>query len=349
MTRRECDRQRQKLGYSRLYVGNYQTKGCFSKGDVAYFGRGGNGDDKSKPELLGEQKRIWCTAAATPIQTTTSHDPREKCIDVRVNTGKLYGEKAGFELSTKPRDGSGPKKLLDYPAGSLDSEKEYKKKICVPEGTYTLTAIGKGSHSALVEDEEILFGYNSWGKTNSYDIVVGYDPPMDDYKKAWLDEHNERREAFHENNGKKYRPLRWSSELARDASAWVDEILPTCKIVREPGLEEGENIAIHRYSENQGPSDNETPSTILARWSDAKLGKDYPDNQTMTQVMWRASRYVGCASKSVMNAEDGAYCYVSICRYSRPGNCSMLSGNWLDVTLRDHSRCGKACPGEGCH
>ncbi len=191
--------------------------------------------------------------------------------------------------------------------------------------------------------------YNSWGKTNSYDIIVGYDPPMDDYKKAWLDEHNERREAFHEKNGKKYRPLRWSSELARDASAWVDEILPTCKIVREPGLEEGENIAIHRYSENQGPSDNETPSTILARWSDAKLRKDYTDNQTMTQVMWRASRYVGCASKSVMNAEDGAYCYVSICRYSRPGNCSMRSGNWLDVTLRDHSRCGKACPGEGCH
>lgn len=335
LTQSECNLKRHELGFTKYMIGNYSTKGCFSEGDTAFFGSSGTTGDKSESPLSGEKKRIWCATAP-------------KCIDVQVNTGELFGDKVGFKLSTKPRDGSTSEELFDFPVGSLESESEYAKQVCVSEGTYTLTVVGKSSYSARVVGEEVLFGFNAWGKTNSHDIIVGYKPAMDDDEKAWLDEHNTRRETFHTKHNKEYRPLQWSSELAQDASNWVDKILPTCEIVQEPNLEEGESIAINEYSDSIGPSENETPAKILARWSDKKLDREYPDNQTMTQVMWRATRYVGCATKFV-KYDDGTYCYVSICRYTRPGNCNTGSGNWLATTLDDRTRCGKACPEEGCH
>ena len=90
---------------------------------------------------------------------------------------------------------------------------------------------------------------------------------------------------------------------------------------------------------------------LKERWADKvlDLNKDYPDNQTMTQVMWRASRYVGCSNKSVKYA-DGSYCYVSICRYLRAGNCSMKSyDSWKTPTLMDSTGCGRSCPEKGCY
>lgn len=69
----------------------------------------------------------------------------------------------------------------------------------------------------------------------------------------------------------------------------------------------------------------------------------------LTQVMWRATRYVGCSDKvSVMM--DGSYCYAMVCRYLRAGNCSMRQyDSWLEPTLMDRTGCGKSCPDEGCY
>ena len=77
---------------------------------------------------------------------------------------------------------------------------------------------------------------------------------------------------------------------------------------------------------------------------------DYPDNQTMTQVMWRATRYLGCSGKRLRNP-DGRYCYASVCRYARPGNCGVKSydGGWLGGALEDRTPCGAACPEAGCY
>ncbi|KAL7535736.1 hypothetical protein ACHAXR_006700 [Thalassiosira sp. AJA248-18] len=184
----------------------------------------------------------------------------------------------------------------------------------------------------------------------SYDILAGYAPEMNDHEKAWLDGHNIRRKAFHEQHGTEYRPLLWSPELARDASNWVDAILPTCKFIREPNLEQGENVSNKRY--NSRSDDKEDPEVILYRWSDLVLeqDKDYPYNNRMTQVMWRSTRYIGCSNKFLQNDVDGSYCYVSICRYSRPGNCAVGTyDNWLIPTLEEYTTCGKACPEEGCY
>lgn len=306
---------------------------------------GGAEADTSNAPLSGENERIWCGSGSNN-PTTSSVTLGDNCIAIQVNT-ENYGEGTGFKLSTKPEDGSTPTTLLEFPAGSLKSESEYKKQVCVAEGAYTLTVVGKARHSAYIAGEEVLFGRNYLGKTTSHTVLAGFKPSMSDRETEWLKEHNTRREVFHKKHTKDYRPLQWSPELAKDASDWVDEMLPTCKVIREANVDEGENISVKKYT---GPRGNdEGPANILNRWSDLKVNYDYPDNQTMTQVMWRSTRHVGCADKFVKN-DDGSYCYVSVCRYSRPGNCSVRSyANWLTATLEDHTWCGQTCPEEGCH
>eukprot|EP00984_Skeletonema_dohrnii_P004008 scaffold1371_cov77-Skeletonema_dohrnii-CCMP3373.AAC.6 len=55
----------------------------------------------------------------------------------------------------------------------------------------------------------------------------------------------------------------------------------------------------------------------------------------------------GCASL-IEQSNSGAYCHVSVCKYARPGNCSVNQDNWLEKTLADRSNCGKACPDDIC-
>lgn len=298
------------------------------------------------------QTRGTASAKPTRAPTIAPTEAPTRCIEVFVDTGELY-RKGGFTLSSKPGDGSAPRTLLDFPVGSLSSESAYAERACgLPDGTYTLTVTGRSAYSARIAGQEVLFDTNAWGETNSHDILIGYAPALGDDERAWVDEHNTRRRAFHEEHGEEYRPLRWSPALAQRAADWADQILPTCKAVREPKLEEGEIISLNTYQRTPrlraSPRSTEVPANILARWSDGKADLDYPANQALTQVMWRATRYVGCATK-VAEHEDGTYCHVSICRYVRPGNCSLGAGNWLAKTLDEHSKCGPACPEEGCY
>ena len=224
------------------------------------------------------------------------------------------------------------------------------------DGAYTLTVEdgfngiccgeGNGQYSVRVNGEEIVYGGKFSNTTVSHDILVGFEPPMSDRDKEWLDAHNTRRKQFHEENKAEYLPLVWSPELAAAASNWADQILPTCKLEREPGVQEGENISLRT---SVGPRDNENPEDILTRWSDNKMGKPYPNNNSMTQVMWRATHYLGCADKFVEN-DNGSYCYVSICRYARAGNCNVNKyDSWLTPTLLDRTECGPICAPEGCY
>ena len=61
-----CDSMRQKLGYDNYYVGQFVTKGCFSEGDVAYFGIGGGLEDMFVDPLPGNKERLWCDFDAVP-------------------------------------------------------------------------------------------------------------------------------------------------------------------------------------------------------------------------------------------------------------------------------------------
>lgn len=364
-----CNQMRQELGFEKYSVGNYPTKGCFFKGSTAYFGIGGTLAQKSTSLSEGEGKwRIWCggstnqlnpTVPLVPASVSPNSEPMPEtkyCISIEVNTDK-YGQETGFYLTS---NGTDPKKLINKAVGSLESETKYSRQVCVPKGKYTFTiedkfgglccSFGRGSYAVRIDGEELVFGGN-FQKTVSHDILAGYDPQMSPRDEEWLEAHNTRRQAFHEDHNTEYRPLHWSPELAKDASNWVDEVLPTCTHLREKSLEEGENMAVatHRSLTN-----NENPDHTLVLWSDNLLKpgneKGYPDNQTMTQVMWRATRYVGCSDKFIKKADGPGYCYASICRYSRAGNCAVGSGdNWLINVLQDRTQCGTPCPKEGCH
>mmetsp|Transcript_13091 Transcript_13091/g.27802 ORF Transcript_13091/g.27802 Transcript_13091/m.27802 type:complete len:679 (+) Transcript_13091:40-2076(+) len=388
----QCNSRRLELGFDRFLIGDYPAKGCYYKGNKAYYGLGGTTADIAEPNLTGDKQRIWCSIRRIPsLETTqppmqslisldsidfpvetpppiTIHSgedfrpefereevkpnlPEQKyCINIVIVTDN-YGGETGFELSSHPEDESEPELLVHYPMGSLESKTTYREEVCVPKGNYKFTlhddwgglccGFGKGSFSVMVDGEEVVYGGNFKPKTISYDIITGYVPEMNNVDKNWLDEHNALRKTFHEEHNKEYRPLQWSTELAKDASDWVDEILPSCKNIREPKLEEGDNMAVTRYA--IGPADNESPKHIMGRWV-KKVG-----SATMRQVMWRGTRYMGCSNK-VRNNDDGSYCYVHICRYSRPGNCSVGAyPSWLAATLTDHTTCGSPCTKKGCY
>jgi hypothetical protein len=63
----------------------------------------------------------------------------------------------------------------------------------------------------------------------------------------------------------------------------------------------------------------------------------------MTQALWRATKYLGCAWSQ--NSE----CKIYVCRYIKPGNCNRGTNTWLADTMDVDSPCGPDCPpNEGC-
>ena len=72
-------------------------------------------------------------------------------------------------------------------------------------------------------------------------------------------------------------------------------------------------------------------------WVEDEANKLYLSNGHLTQVLWRASTWVGYADASSSNGNT----HVQICRYGRLGNCNVLdSNNWLEPMLQDTSPCG---------
>ena len=172
---------------------------------------------------------------------------------------------------------------------------------------------------------------------------------------AWLFAHNSRRKKYHEQWGKTYTPLKWSPMLASQAKSWANQLLNNCDtygIKHQPGIDEGENLAANKGTGSNG--ELKTPDQILNRWVEMELTDGYPANAHLTQALWRASKYVGCAdsSKSITGpkGQDG-FCRVQVCRYVTSGNCNMgaykTANGWMTPMLMDESKCGPDCTPEG--
>ncbi|EJK67095.1 hypothetical protein THAOC_11914 [Thalassiosira oceanica] len=300
------------------------------------------------------------TPEPSPSPSPQSIIPSSSCdgegkheVEVEVITDR-FGEETSYSLL------KGTDTLLSKgspESGSLESEETYTDTLCLDKGDYifeindTFQGLccrdGKGSYSVSVDGEEVVYGGKFGDQSVSHRIKVGYEPSMSTQDIEWLDGHNARRKKFHEDNGTEYRPLVWSPKLAKEAADWADVIIEgDCKISRETGLQEGENLSARKSG---GPRTTEGPDGILERWSDNKENKSYPINQSHTQVNWRGSRYLGCSSK--ISTENGRYCYVSICRYTRAGNCAMsqYQGDWLQGVLQDRTECGPPCGPDGCY
>jgi len=293
------------------------------------------------------------TRRPTPRPTNPPIPPinlNSDCTNVDI---KVVTDSFGAETSYKFTPVANPSEvLLQKRKNSMKGQTTYKDTTCVEDGDYRITVTDPfqgiqdgGYYAVAVGGEEVMYGNTFSGGSQSHVIRVGHKPKMTPREREWLDAHNTRRETFHKKQGMNFRKLVWSPQLAEEASNWVDEILPTCKIIRQPGLNEGENMS----ARTSGGARDEGPEPILQRWSDNKAGSGYPRNQSMTQVMWRASRYVGCSEKAIQR-QNKTWCYVTICRYARAGNCSMGSyKDWKTATLTDRTGCGPICPSEGCY
>mmetsp|Transcript_29630 Transcript_29630/g.56099 ORF Transcript_29630/g.56099 Transcript_29630/m.56099 type:complete len:642 (-) Transcript_29630:231-2156(-) len=311
-----------------------------------------NSDDIGK---INDSKAPTLRPTERPTRRPTSEPTKPlnnsiKCKNVSV---KIVTDRWPEDTSYKLTPVDAPNQiLLEKKNDEMKKLTTYKDTKCVQDGQYRLTFYDTfqgiqegGYYSVEVDGEEVMYGTTFQGGSEIHIIHVGNEPPMTDRERQWLDAHNTRRVKYHEDEGKVPRKLVWSTRLAEEASNWVDEILSNCKISREANLAAGENMS----ARSSGGERDEGPIPILERWSDNKASKD-PSNSSRTQVLWRASRFVGCSEKSLQR-QNGTYCYVSICRYLRPGNCAMGDGKagWKEKTLADRSGCGPVCPGNVCY
>jgi len=155
----------------------------------------------------------------------------------------------------------------------------------------------------------------------------------------WLASHNSRRRSWHKDNSVTYVPLRWSAALAVESLVFAQHLADTDQFYHDPNRGPyGENLAW-----NSGDGERRTVDGIVSGWVEDEVGMDYPDNGHLTQVLWRASTWVGCA-----DAQNGDR-FVQVCRYAVPGNCNMDKyATWLEPMLQDASPCGNAChPDDG--
>ena len=139
--------------------------------------------------------------------------------------------------------------------------------------------------------------------------------------------------------GKTYVPLKWSTTIANSAQAYANKLIAISGCVIQHGYQGdsygGENLAANYGSGATAP----TPDSVLTRWTEneaSSVGGHF------TQVIWRGTRYVGCATAS----KSG--CFIQVCRYIAPGNCNLSTSSWQQTTLADSSPCGPQCPSEGC-
>jgi hypothetical protein len=147
--------------------------------------------------------------------------------------------------------------------------------------------------------------------------------------------------------------LRWSTGLESDARDYAVKLLDSCDDtgIKHDDTDQGENLAKNKGSSGSWgalyPADN-----IVKRFVDNEETWGWNANAHLTQAMWYASRYVGCA-ESVKTMEDGKTCRMQVCRYAKAGNCMMdayqsSTGNrWMVPMMNDDSPCGPMCPPNG--
>ena len=271
---------------------------------------------------------------------------------------ELKIDKYGKETSVYLKNKSTGKAVMS----SVKEVGAYQTKVleaCVSPGTYTLVLQdidglccknGKGSYK-LSADGTVLVEGGFFIQSKSHTIKVGYDwnSEMNAREKEWLVAHNSRRQKYHRNAGKSYRPLRWSSTLASDALKWANSLLSACSVKginHQGGVNDGENLAKNMGSGNWGSLYD--ADKIVGRWVENEANLAYPKNAHLTQVVWYSTSYVGCgeSSKSMGNSKT---CRVQVCRYTRPGNCNVKNGNWKLEAFKDSTGCGEECPKEGCY
>ncbi|KAL3822585.1 hypothetical protein ACHAXA_011504 [Cyclostephanos tholiformis] len=228
------------------------------------------------------------------------------------------------------------------------------------DGMYRLRSDERDGHYKIFahrgpDRETILYGGFFWSEKITH-LLNTTMPAMDERDVEWLNSHNKRRRYWHPYYNTTYVPLQWSEKLKAEAKVWADTLLDSCGdgMHHDPQRDWGENAAA-----NSGAGSWATrrpPDKIVARFIDREVGDPWPINGHLTQALWRASHYVGCAeSHKLMDADGIRECHTQVCRYARTGNCNMNAYtdetgavDWLTPMLEDANYCGPICPNDGC-
>ncbi|KAL3795655.1 hypothetical protein HJC23_002062 [Cyclotella cryptica] len=229
-------------------------------------------------------------------------------VKVEVQTDR-FGNDTSFEIV----DYYTGKKLLRQRGYTMQSFEYLSREICLPDGLYNFTIsdeygdgiccrYGKGFFRISFDDEVVLAG-GSFNSNVSEVLNIGFQPKEGSVSQRefqYLESHNSRRKEWHERYNVSYVPMKYSPALAKTAKAWAEELLNACGVA---GIEHedfnpfGENLAKNVGNRSTFgqlyPVDN-----IVRRWVEFEVGLPYPSNGHLTQVLWRASTYLGCGEAS---------------------------------------------------
>ncbi|KAL7476390.1 hypothetical protein ACHAW6_002258 [Cyclotella cf. meneghiniana] len=252
---------------------------------------------------------------------------------------------------------------------SYDSNKTYNHKFCLSIGMYHFTIEDNsfngfgGSYKVAVGGRVAVTGGDFENKKTHLIDVGQIESVMTERDMLYLEAHNTRRMDWHTRYNTEYVPLQWSKGLKDLSMEYAIKLLDTCTTDtprHDPNNIYGENLARNKGSGSWGQLYH--PDKILNRFVEREVGLPWARNGHLTNALWRATKYVGCAeaekSYPVVSARGVSItntCRVQVCRYAKPGNCSMgkfrnADGkvDWLRAMLQDDSPCTPACPPEGC-
>ena len=108
-------------------------------------------------------------------------------------------------------------------------------------------------------------------------------------------------------------PLGWSRQLAAVAQNWADTLLRTGRFAHQADNRYGENL----YEISGAAA---WPAQVVAAWADEARDYDVRTNTCRgecghyTQIVWRTTRFVGCAAAGDSERQ------VWVCEYDPPGN-----------------------------
>lgn len=165
----------------------------------------------------------------------------------------------------------------------------------------------------------------------------------------WLKKHNSRRTQFYAQRGKGPLDLKWAPSLASSAQVYANRLIGMsgCQITHNYQSDSygGENLAA-----NWGSGIFAKPRTIeevMRAWYDDEINlQSLGAKGHATQVVFRSSRYVGCASAEKNMDRSGYKCFIQVCRYVAAGNCFEDPSRWEDSVMSDDM--AARCSGDQC-
>ena len=190
------------------------------------------------------------------------------------------------------------------------------------EATAVRSMLRKGHRSIEVASVEVISYSNKTGVLsygNETTPPLGQ-LPMEDLARdrGFLKSHNTRRKAWHERYNKSYVPLKWDNSLKAEAKVWAETLLASCGkgMYHDPNTKYGECATANQGTGSFGKL--HTPDEIIRRYVEREENWQPPQNNHLTQVLWRSTKFVGCAEASKSMGE-GKTCHTQVCRYARPG------------------------------